>query len=110
MNLRDYFTSQKDVRLEPSHKVALYETITKKTHTPVSIFVRMSFYSKVAIYSFIGLVFLASLYIPYFSTYFHQTDGVITSSLGGATVQADYIAQIIETKGRHSHLQQRSES
>ncbi len=99
MNLRDYFNSQKSVHLEPADKVALYETITQKTHTPVSIFVRMSFYTKLALYTFIGMVFLASLYVPYFSSFFHQTDGVITSSLGGATVQADYIAQIIETKG-----------
>ena len=77
----------------------LYEKITHQMHAPVSIFARMSFYTKLSLYTFVGLVFLASLYIPYFSSLFEQTDGILTTSLGGATVQADYIAQIIETKG-----------
>lgn len=74
MNLRNYFTSQRNISLEPAQKVALYEKIMQKTHAPVSIFARMSFYSKVALYTFIGLVFLASLYVPYFSSFFHETD------------------------------------
>lgn len=98
MELRDYFTSQKSVRLDPVHKVELYETITQRTHAHVSIFARMSFYTKLALYTFVGMVFLASLYIPYFSSHFRNTDGILTTNPGGATVQADYIAQIIETK------------
>lgn len=99
MNLRDYFISQKQVSLEPAHKVALYESITQKTHAHVGIFARMSLYTKVALYTFIGMIFLASLYVPYFSSFLKQTDGILTTTPGGATVQADYIAQIIETKG-----------
>lgn len=98
MNLHDYFSSQRDLRLEPTRKVELYESITRKTHQPVSVFARMSFYTKVALYTFVGMVFLASLYIPYFSSYIQETDGILTSNGGGAVVQADYIAQIIETK------------
>jgi len=98
MKLHDYFTSQKKVALDPAHKVELYETIIQKTHTPAGIFSRMSFYTKVAMYTFVGIVFMASLYVPYFSSFFSETDGVITNTPGGATVQADYIAQIIETK------------
>lgn len=98
MKLRDYFISQKKVSMEPAHKVALYETIKLKTHSHVSIFARMSFYTKVALYTFVGMAFLASIYVPYFSSFFSETDGVITNTPGGATVQADYIAQIIETK------------
>lgn len=98
MKLRDYFISQKSVHLEPTHKVELYEIITQKTYAHVGIFARMSFYTKVALYTFVGLVFLASLYIPYFSSHFRKTDGILTTNPGGATVQADYIAQIIETK------------
>lgn len=98
MNLRDYFEQKKTLSLDPTRKMELYEKIIHQTHVPVSIFARFSFYTKVALYTFVGLIFLASLYIPYFSSLFQQTDGIITTSLGGATVQADYIAQIIETK------------
>lgn len=98
MKLQDYFVSQRNISLEPAHKVELYENITHRIHAPVSIFARMSFYTKLSLYTVVGLFFLASLYLPYFSSLFQKTDGVLRSSLGGATVQADYIAQIIETK------------
>lgn len=98
MKLHEYFSSQKEISLESGRKVALYEDIMHKTHAPVSVFARMSFYTKVALYTFVGLVFLASLYLPYFSSLVRQSDGVVTSSPGGIGVQADYIAQIIETK------------
>lgn len=99
MNLRDYFEKQKSISLEPARKVELYERVNRQIHAPVGIFSRFSFYSKVAIYTSVGLIFLASLYLPYFSSLFQQTDGILTTSWGGASVQADYIAQIIETKG-----------
>lgn len=99
MKLRDYFISQKKLSIEPERKVSIYESVMQKTHAPVSIFARMSFYTKVSLYTFVGLVFLASLYIPYFSSLVRQSDGVITTTPGGVGVQADYIAQIIETKG-----------
>lgn len=84
MNLRDYFQIQKKLFLEPADKVAIYEKVLFQTRTTTGIFGRMSLYTKAAIYSIVGLVFLVSLYAPYFGGLFQDTNT-------GVGVQADYI-------------------
>lgn len=95
MNLRDYFQIQQSLSLEPARKVAIYEKVTHQTHSSAGVFARMSFYTKFAIYSIVGVIFLVSLYAPYFGGLFQGGD----DGRGGVGVQADYIGQIIEAKG-----------
>ena len=94
MNLKSYFQTQKNLSLDPAAKVALYEKVVLKTRTTAGIFSRIGLYTKAAIYTSVGIIFLVSLYAPYFGGIFQNTDG----ERNGIEVQADYIGQIIEAK------------
>lgn len=101
MKLQEFFTTQKDIMLTDIDKLDLYQSILyKKTKRPS--LKRTSFiHAKYFVYSTIFVILMMGMYGVYFinNDNLQEYNRFAIRSNTTNTVQADYIAQVIDVKG-----------
>ncbi len=101
MKLQEFFNAQKNIRFTDIDKLDLYQGILyKKTQRPS--LKRSSFiHAKYFIYTMVFVVLILGVYGVYFMDMrnFQDYNRFAVTSPSTNTVQADYIAQVIEGKG-----------
>ncbi len=95
MDLKEYFAKKRTEKLPEYRKMMIYDRFMDKIEHK-NIFLRFSFYTKVAVYSMVLLFLLYSLFIdlPMTPT---RRDWLITYR-NGKTVNASYIGKVIKTE------------
>jgi hypothetical protein len=101
MKLQEFFNTQKDINLTDVDKLDLYQSILyKKTKRPS--LKRTSFvHAKYFLYTMVFAILMLGMYGVYFVNDGNLQDynRFTIKSNGTNTVQADYIAQVIDVKG-----------
>ena len=101
MKLQEFFDTQKNIHLTDIDKLDLYQSILYKKTKQRSI-KRLSFvHAKYFIYTMVFAVLILGTYGVYFinNSTIEDNNRFAIKTNGTNTVQADYIAQVIEVKG-----------
>jgi len=96
MNLNEYFKKQ-NCKLCDEQKLLIYDEI-KEHIGKQSIFSKVSFYVKVAMYSFILLFLFSGLFFNFQSKKNITENVVVEKNIQPNIVKADYIAKVIQSK------------
>lgn len=102
MKLQEFFDSQKHITCTDIDKLDLYQSILYKKSKKHSL-KRMSFIpAKYAVYSMFLMILLVGVYGVYFinNEWFEDYNRFAIDSRTNNTVQADYIAQVIDVEGK----------